>query len=709
VRVAVWLTDHGDRDGCSPTRQALGHAEMNPSEVSSLTVEKGVLENAASDLIRLLMAVDSCGYNLYDGPALQRAIWRYETMWLPLLGGLFIALKSPDTTPIDDQNISEDLKNEMTNIAGRLRAHGNLQQLEIVPPLDVAWVWYIHRLSAGLYLNDVARVIGSPLAPDVLSAFQYGVANNSRWSRIWRVAFPPEQRRDSLAAKPDAAFRDYFPFYLQSLVNARGKVAARQARVGSVNSVSYNSKFKYNIAKAVFCHRGVLWLYMRNREIAKDFLRSAVLRYESFLLLRATHPGTQLEPTEDIELIWRVHIAALADYLSDDLVALAFDPHILTPRALSNERTDTIFAHSDASFVHYDESMGAEGRKRFLEETQKVWFEHFGESRGQYLQPSHAPRLTPGGKRDGYLQEVLRRKLAGGAYSSSSSSSSGSSSDDFGMDEARNPGTTRLVASRKYVSNADRPPVVSIRRARQGVTSSQTLSVCTTVDDLVTTFSPSRSSGVSETPSSPQTIQRQYATVNSTRRAKRLRFDSTKNVAHPASDDEGRIESARVRRKERSEMKKRRAEERQIQRDARVRQSHGFNSNLKKDSVSRAQAIRALVIGLAGAALVVTGAIVMGKPENSTRVIGVSLFFCGLVSALAATVALQRPDAKERAEVKANAKSAKERRTAADDERKKAKVEKAAFFNAIQQHSFSNHEAQIVIGGGASLLCFTGS
>jgi hypothetical protein len=63
------------------------------------------------------------------------ALRRYETLWLPLLAS-------------------------QRGSAGGAAADG------LVPPLDVAFVWHVHRLQAAAYAADTAAIAGGmPLHP----------------------------------------------------------------------------------------------------------------------------------------------------------------------------------------------------------------------------------------------------------------------------------------------------------------------------------------------------------------------------------------------------------------------------------------------------------------------------------------------------------------------------------------------------------------
>lgn len=668
------------------------------NSLPSLCLKPERIESLSEDLVQLLKSVDSCGFNLYEGPALQRGIWRYETMWLPLLGALSLVQAHTSSDDIDASSVPKNMRDRVSIIANRLRRCEGLSELEVVPPLDVAWVWYVHRLSVGLYLNDVTMIIGTPVAPSAASAFKYGIFNSSSQASLWKLAFSGYGKDDQLHDSADSAFVDYFPFYLQSLVNERGKFVARQAAVGSVNQKSYDSVFSYDITRGVQCHRGVLLQYMRNQDTSKDFLRAAVARYESFLILRCTYPGMDLEPADDIEFVWRVHIASLADYLSDDLVAEAFDGSEPEKGKTVERDLDTIYSHSDAHLVHYKRGTTEIDRQRLLSDTSDVWGIAFGNTRGKYLLPNLVPRMMPRGKRDGYLQEVLRNSAADAAPSSSSESESESSSDASAALHSRAPSTFRETQP------ANSPPVDS--NASLSFHSEDRIDAVARASSTTSEATPA--SMVSSSIHSPT---RSGAQVISSPKKKILRFQPEGQDASDQTSSEEKA-SAAERRRRKSETKLRREEEKQIQQDLHVRQSHGLKSTSAASSAEKAisniQAGRAILLAVLGGALFITGAVVMrNNEESASSTVGVGIFFTGLICFLLAIVALSRPNSEQRKFAKAKALVAREQRAEEGREKQQAKAEKKAFINAIQELAFFATEERIVIGGGDIELRFT--
>ncbi|GJP55945.1 hypothetical protein CLOM_g14956 [Closterium sp. NIES-68] len=105
---------------------------------------------AAQQQLRLLHAVDCCA-GLYSGPAVRRAIRRYERCWLPLLDELQGGRQLAGASSSSNSNRSGEA--ELPSF--------------LVPPLDVHWIWLCHRLAPDAYARDCtamfSRVLNCPL------------------------------------------------------------------------------------------------------------------------------------------------------------------------------------------------------------------------------------------------------------------------------------------------------------------------------------------------------------------------------------------------------------------------------------------------------------------------------------------------------------------------------------------------------------------
>lgn len=678
--------------------------------ISKLSIHLGELGKLSEGLVRLLKSVDSCGYNLYDGPALQRAIWRYETMWLPLLA----ALKYKGSGL--DAKSGLPAATQIRAIVQRLYPSdgNNIPDEEIVPPLDVAWVWYVHRLAVEVYLADVEAIVGIPVAPDASVGFRYGTSNRSGKSRLWRKAYPGKiegTQEDNDAVNEENGI-SYFPSYLQSLVNRQGSVAKRAVRVGSISPVSYESHISYNISEAVKVHRGILWLYMRNNDVSMNYIPRAVARYESYMLMLALNPEKELEAADDIDFAWRVHCASTKEYIEDDLVYCAMSrPNRTT--SYEGGSSSMLFAHNDARIVHLQKSPFAKDTEKMLLQSAKVWESSFGDMLGPYIIPEHAPRLEPRGKRDGYLQEVLRRKFAGGIEDSDSDSDSESESAGSESEASTKNEHSTFREHRIASSNLDdiRTPCESETHCAVHAA----VSPAPVSDNLL----PHAGNSVVRSPISRP--KRAIVSISSIRSKKFLfepgiekksahlsvrtnthlsKIRSTSSTSRESSDTE--VECLERRK---LEQRLRRDEEEEIQRGF-VRQGHGLSNASGRPTFSRSQLISGCVMALIALGLVAAGIRLMSQQGQAFETVGVSLFMVGLLCLLLATLALKCPDSEERDALKTKSDAQRQRRRDDALARRKAKERKRKEVNEIHFYDFCANETGITVGGGQQLTSF---
>lgn len=90
---------------------------------------------------------------LYSGCWAREAARRYEQYWLPLLAAT------------EDQAARDAL----------------------VPPLDVAYAWLVHRLSPLTYERDCVALFGKALDPSPQQALAFG--DNSHNCRVHKIAW----------------------------------------------------------------------------------------------------------------------------------------------------------------------------------------------------------------------------------------------------------------------------------------------------------------------------------------------------------------------------------------------------------------------------------------------------------------------------------------------------------------------------------------
>lgn len=110
---------------------------------------------AANEELRMLEEVDRLQC-LYEGPAVKRAIDRYERFWLPLLA-----------------------------------REGDENLLPLIPPLDCAWIWHVHRLNPIRYSNDCKELYGRILDAPIVKSSERSAAVE-RTQEFWSTLFVGE-------------------------------------------------------------------------------------------------------------------------------------------------------------------------------------------------------------------------------------------------------------------------------------------------------------------------------------------------------------------------------------------------------------------------------------------------------------------------------------------------------------------------------------
>ena len=181
--------------------------------------------------------------------SLEKSIIRYEKYWLPLLAG---------------------------------------SDVEVVPPTDVHWVWYLHMMSPVQYTLYCKKRFDYVLNHKfkMTSAERKRIKNITK--HIWSNFYPDEP----------------FEFDSHSLPTSR-----------DFHKYSPELRIIYNTAplELAFLHRCSLPHF---RE--QSFQVSAVQRYKKFLFLKQQCPNwTPCRPPTDLELVWRVHLSNPSQYISD--------------------------------------------------------------------------------------------------------------------------------------------------------------------------------------------------------------------------------------------------------------------------------------------------------------------------------------------------------------------------------------------------------
>ncbi|XP_071728748.1 glycine-rich domain-containing protein 1-like [Rutidosis leptorrhynchoides] len=226
--------------------------------------------------LKFLEAVDDNG-KLYNGRLLERAIFRYKYCWLPLLAK---------------------------------HCRSNVNEWQLVVPLDCEWVWHCHRLNPVRYTADCKELFGTILDPCgvVISSVEGTCKKESE--ELWNTMYP------------DEPYELDFENGYQSFTN---------------NNLMVSPSTKYDLVSAV--ERQSSFYYQVSRPFMKDiiFLEGAVQRYKGFLHMIERNKETKSKkfcvPTYDIDLMWHTHQLHPRSYCNDMMSLLG--------RVLDHDDTDS--------------------------------------------------------------------------------------------------------------------------------------------------------------------------------------------------------------------------------------------------------------------------------------------------------------------------------------------------------------------------------
>lgn len=178
---------------------------------------------------------------LSDAAVVKRALRRYEELWLPL------------------------------------KAEHN--DINLMPPLDIAWVWHCHMLSPVAYEKDCMKLVGEYIDHAVIRK---------------------EHADSEMAAMTQIAQEIWEGMYLdQPFLVSLDKVDPQE--------LDYQSVVSYDIALAITRQKSFYYQVSLPHYMSITFLRSALLRYQKFLFLKQQNPGLFLVPCYDIDLMWHSH------------------------------------------------------------------------------------------------------------------------------------------------------------------------------------------------------------------------------------------------------------------------------------------------------------------------------------------------------------------------------------------------------------------
>ncbi|GMT28513.1 hypothetical protein PFISCL1PPCAC_19810, partial [Pristionchus fissidentatus] len=241
------------QSGCKSPRAESMSAPPEYSSLPNLRSTSSQIENGISiDLVcaaqkeaNFLRMIDRKAPLLYEGDVVRDAIRRYEQYWLPLQA-----------------------------------IHPNT---DIIPPLDVHWIWHCHMLSPLHYDEDCISICGRVIDHKLLSSDEIQKRYESSL-RAW----------DSFCAPEPYDFMSH-----------------------STTSKEYIPKSKYDLISAVQRQRNFNYQVSLPHYTSTQFLTDAVKRYIEFLLLKQTYPDQFLTPAYDFDLIWHTHQVHPLNYSRD--------------------------------------------------------------------------------------------------------------------------------------------------------------------------------------------------------------------------------------------------------------------------------------------------------------------------------------------------------------------------------------------------------
>ncbi|ESR39448.1 hypothetical protein CICLE_v10024875mg [Citrus x clementina] len=234
--------------------------EFEWAEAQEIEISVDDLVAAAKQQLQFLAAVDRNRW-LYEGPTLQRAIYRYNACWLPLLA------------KHSESHISKGC---------------------LVVPLDCEWIWHCHRLNPVQYKSDCEELYGKNLDNSYVVSSIQGTCRKET-EEIWNRLYPEEPYELDLAKISSEDF------------SAELSGLEKFTKYDLVSAVKRQSPFFYQVSRSHF-----------NNDV---FLEEAVARYKGFLHLIKKNRERSIKrfcvPTYDIDLIWHTHQLHPDSYCKD--------------------------------------------------------------------------------------------------------------------------------------------------------------------------------------------------------------------------------------------------------------------------------------------------------------------------------------------------------------------------------------------------------
>lgn len=304
-------------------------------------------------MLHMCKAADLTNESMYEGPALERAMWRYEALWLPLLVALASGPNGPKS--VGNKNFARAVEEvRRINFAkGGLSVHRD----ECVPPMDIAWVWHCHRLSPRVYQRDIAA-LGDCGDVGLDDAFRFSDGEDSQSQRVrslWEAIYvdepflPPYIVRCSWD-EDVAARRQGISSFLGDL--------GRKAFKGSIDgrAIRAVASAQKTFLRQVVGEEGQVPEGGATEELCEtnQWLGRAWDRYLMWLgLWKGLGESAELVPMSDINVAWHAHLSCSGVYRKDceAILGWVLDHDTLAVEDRRNTRTRKLLQAAEGAAI----------------------------------------------------------------------------------------------------------------------------------------------------------------------------------------------------------------------------------------------------------------------------------------------------------------------------------------------------------------------
>lgn len=231
--------------------------ELQSADQISISID---LVSAAKHFLGFLKTVSGLPH-LHGGPLITQAIKRYRNYWMPLASKIEL-------------------------VSGK----------NILPPLDVQWVWLCHCLNPKSYQHfcktHYFKIIDFPVFLDLSSE----TSARERCRSLWNESYPNEPFEIRISQKNSPAnFRNR---------TSQTHWPSQSEEKELMEAVLQQSAFYSQVSQPYMYH--------------DDFLKVAKERYKCFLyMLHKLKGRTACMPTSDIQLMWKTHQMSPVAYAFD--------------------------------------------------------------------------------------------------------------------------------------------------------------------------------------------------------------------------------------------------------------------------------------------------------------------------------------------------------------------------------------------------------